>query len=107
MRVATQDQIVQLRRYVDEATEATYTDVDLAARIDAGSSIENVASVIWLEKAAAYGRLVDMQEGASRRSLSQLQSAALRMSTTFSGGSDVTPGGTSERRTTTRAIERA
>lgn len=103
--VATSDQIVQLRRYIDEPTETTYTNVDLAARIDAGSSLENVASIIWLEKAAAYGRLVDMQEGSSRRSLSQLQSAALTMSTQFSGGSDSVSG--TVRRAGTRAIERA
>jgi hypothetical protein len=95
MQVATQEQIVQ----------TTYTDVDLEARIDAGTSLENVASVIWLEKAAAYGRLVDMQEGASRRSLSQLQAAALRMSTQFSGGGDSVVA-TAGRRSTTRPIER-
>jgi hypothetical protein len=102
--VATPDQVAQLRRYVDEPTEDTYTDVVLSSRIDTATSVEALASIIWLEKAAAYARLVDMQEG-SRRSLSQLQAAAMRMSTQFAGGSDTVV--SSGSRTTTRAIERA
>jgi methyl coenzyme M reductase alpha subunit len=103
--VATPDQVAQLRRYVDEPTEDTYTDVVLSSRIDTATSVEALASIIWLEKAAAYARLVDMQEGSSRRSLSQLQAAAMRMSTQFAGGSDTVV--SSGSRTTTRAIERA
>lgn len=101
--MATAGEIAQLRRYVDEPTQTTYTDAQLSARIDAGTSVESVASQIWLEKAAAYGRLVDMQEGSSRRSLSQLQQQALVLSTTLGGGSSTSAG---SRRTTTRPIER-
>lgn len=103
--MATPEQIAQLRRYVDEPTQTTYTDVVLSSRIDAAPSIENLASTIWLEKAAAYGRLVDMQEGSSRRSLSQLQDQALTMFARFAGGADATAG-SSGKHATTRPIER-
>lgn len=102
--MATSEEIAQLRRYVDEPTTTTYTDADLSARIDFEQSVTAAASTIWLEKAAGYGKLVDMQEGSSRRSLSQLADRALTMATRFGGASSVSAGG---RKATTRAIERA
>lgn len=104
--MATSEQILELRLLIAEPTEDRYTDADLSARLDVAESVDELAGTIWTEKAARYAALVDMQEGTSRRSLSQLQSQALAMATRFSG----TSGGfgtSSTRRTTTRAIERA
>jgi hypothetical protein len=51
--------------------------VELASRIDAGTSSAEIASVIWREKAASYADLVDVSESGSSRKLSDLRKGAL------------------------------
>lgn len=102
--MASAEEIAALRLLIGEPTEDMYTDASLSDRLDAAASPEALAATIWLEKSARYARLVDMQEGTSRRSLSQLQEQALAMATRFQEEAGGSAGGS--RRTTTRAIVR-
>jgi hypothetical protein len=105
--MATVQEIASLRRFIDEPTEATYTDVQLGLRLDVAASPADLAREIWVEKAAAYTSLVDMQEGTSSRKLSQLRDNALAMAAAFGSGGTLVPSETSTvRRTTIRDIER-
>jgi len=105
--MATAEDIATLRRYVNEPTQTPYTDAALGLRIDAASSLSFLAREIWLEKAASYAGLVDMQEGSSRRSLSQLRENALSMAASFGEGGTLLPTADAGRRTVLRDIERA
>lgn len=105
--MATAEEIAAFRLIVDEQDGTTYTDELLSSRLDAADDLNALASMIWLEKAAKYARLVDIQEGTSRRSLSQMQEQALAMATKYGGLADVDGTAPVGKRTTTRAIERA
>jgi hypothetical protein len=107
--MATPEEIAAFRLIINEQDGATYSDQMLSDRLDAAVSERRLASNIWLEKAAKYASLVDIQEGTSRRSLSQLQEHALLMAARYSGlaEDDEDPSPTTGKRTTTRAIERA
>lgn len=104
--MATPPEISAFRLMIDEPTFDMYSDLLLSDRIDSSTSKSALASIIWLEKAAKYARLVDIQEGTSRRALSQLQEHALLMSKSYAAqaGSDGT--GSTSRQTVTRPIER-
>jgi hypothetical protein len=105
--MALADVILAFRLMIDEADESVYTDLLLSDRLDAAVSQNRLAQAIWLEKAARYSRLVDMQEGTSRRSLSQMMDHALLMAKTYGTAADSEDGGsTSGKQTQTRAIER-
>jgi len=99
-------QIAELRRYINEPVDAEpWTDAELAARIDAGTSTRLVASEIWEEKAASYSELIDVQEGNSNRKLSQLRAQASAMAKDFASDPSGVLIGTI-RRSRTRPIER-
>lgn len=104
--MATAQQILDLRVMVNEPTQEPYTDVALGLRLDAaGGNLRRVAASLWSEKSARYSELVDVQEGSSKRSLSQLQGAAVRMASYY----DALVAGetaTAARGSRTRAIER-
>lgn len=102
--MATPDQILALRRLVNELADAEpYTDEALNIRIDAAEGdLRVVARDIWTEKAAGYAELVDVQEGSSRRALGDLYEQAMKMSAGFTD--DVTT--TRKRSSRTRAIVR-
>lgn len=103
--MATPEAIAELRRLIDEATQATYTDLVLSARIDAASgNLNTVAGAVWTEKAATYSGLIDIQEGNSNRKLSQLQGQALKMAASF--GADTSGASSAKRPARTRRIER-
>ena len=104
--MATADEISALRLLIAEPVDAEpYTDVRLGALIDAGTDTRTIASSIWREKAAGYTSLVDVQEGNSKRTLSQLQKQALEMAASLDA--DVAAsGGASGRVSRTRMIER-
>ena len=104
--MATAEEITAFRLTIAESTDETYSDADLGARIDAATDLNSLAADIWLEKAGRYSRLVDMQEGTSRRSLSQLQDQALALAKVFREASGDSGGGSGSHRTTTRAIVR-
>lgn len=104
--MATAEQIAALRSMINQPENVEpWTDEYLSGRIDAGTSLDSVASSIWAEKAATFSQLVDVQEGSSRRSLGNLQAQALKMSTHYQilAGEDA---GTSFRAARTRQIER-
>ena len=79
--MATPESVQLLRLYVNELEDvAPYTDTELEARLDAvNGDVREAAGQIWLEKAAKYAELVDVQEGSSRRSLSKLYEQAIAM----------------------------
>jgi hypothetical protein len=104
--MATPDEITAFRLIIDERDPTHYTDQTLSDRMDASTDHNLLASGIWLEKAARYSALVDMQEGTSRRSLSQMVTHALLMARTYSGLSEDADTTGPGKRTTTRAIER-
>lgn len=102
--MATTEQLAELRRLVDEPTQDPYTDAVLSLRIDAASSIQELAGAIWREKAATFAGLVDVREGNSDRKLSQLHKQAIAMAESFESGALAV---ISDRRATrTRPIER-
>lgn len=104
--MATTEQILELRRLIDEPSAATYGDTELASWIDQ-NGVRVAASVVWQQKAASYSGLIDVQEGNSNRKLSQLQSQALRMAASFSTEEGGSAGGSSSfRPARTRKIER-
>lgn len=102
--MATPEEIAAFRLTIGEPDETMYTNVSLSDRLDVTESAD-LAITIWREKAASYARLVDMQEGTSRRTLSQLMEHALQMVSELSGESGGSGSGTG-RAATTRAIER-
>ena len=104
--MATVTEIANLRRLIVEPADVEpYTDAALTLRIDSGVDLRTLAASIWREKAAQYAGLVDVQEGSSKRSLSQLQKQALMTASGF----DAEVAGESlelRRGTRTRKIER-
>lgn len=106
--MATVDEIAELRRLIGEPTNmAPWTDGVVGARIDAAVDVDmrTLAATIWREKAAGYAVLVDVQEGNSKRSLSQLQKQALAQASSLDA--DVQAEYSEYRRgTRTRKIER-
>lgn len=77
--MASDDQLGALRRAADVSiTDTVYTDTLLGALIDS-SSVNRAALVIWREKAAAYAKMVNISEGGSSRSMSDLYNHAKEM----------------------------
>lgn len=104
--MATEQQIADLRVMINEPTQDPYTDEYLGAKIDAADgNLEKVAGGMWREKSARYAELVDIQEGSSKRSLSQLAANAVKLAGYYD---DVTGGGSGStgRVSRTRPIER-
>lgn len=65
--------VQRIRLLTDEPTTSTYSDQDIADRLLAASSNLNVvARDIWQEKMAAAAKLVNISEGGSSRSASQI-----------------------------------
>lgn len=105
--MATENQIIELRTMINDPAGETseYAADELDRRIDAANgNLQVVAAAIWTEKAGRYSGLVDVQEGASRRSLGSLHANALKMATYYGSISGV--GTVSGRVSRTRAIER-
>lgn len=84
--MATTEEITEIRRLVNEPDTTTYSDAELATRIDGSSTMSTLAAEIWREKAASYAELVDVREGNSSRNLSQLSKQALEMATSLEAG---------------------
>jgi hypothetical protein len=70
-----------LRRLADEPSDSSdYSSVRLAEILLAHSGDINLAAAqIWTEKAALTSQLVDLQEGDTKRALSDLMDNALKM----------------------------
>jgi len=82
--VATAAEVQALRLLIAEDNETTYSDFDLAARLDAASgSADSVAYQVWTEKAAATAGLVDVSEGGSSRKMGDLYEQAIAMAKVF------------------------
>lgn len=101
--MATAQDVLTLRRYINDVSINDYETTDLEARIDAeGGDVIAAAGQIWTEKAAAYAELVDMKEGNSSRSLGALHEQAIAMAHQFGNGTPPAPA----RFSRTRRIER-
>jgi len=82
--MASQEAIDALRLLIgNPPNEDPYTDSQLSARLDAASSPEALAAVIWRERAASYASLVNVAESGSSRSLGDLHKNALAMAVYF------------------------
>jgi hypothetical protein len=96
-----------LRRLIDEPSNSSkYPSAKLTEILQAHNGIANLAAAqIWTEKAAVYSALVDMQEGETKRNLSDLMKNALQMARLCQDSADT--GDTGVRPTTTSRIIRA
>lgn len=91
--MATASEIAAFRLLIDESDDKLpYTDAALGERLDAATSPQALAAVIWTEKAAALAALVDVSESGSSRSLGQLQDKALAMAKVFKDADPTAPG---------------
>jgi hypothetical protein len=105
--VASAEDISALRLLIAEPVDAEpYTDARLGTILDEGTDPRTIASSLWREKAAGYANLVDVQEGNSKRTLSQLQKQALEMAASFEAEVAAAGGSPSGRVSRTRKIER-
>lgn len=104
--MAEATQIAQLRTWIAEPTQTTYTDEVLSERIDGAESLRLLASAIWDEKAASYAGLIDVKEGNSDRKLSQLLSNAQKMAIRFGQVTETGAETPVRRASRTRPIER-
>lgn len=79
-----------LRRLVDEPADSSkYDSAKLTAILSEHSGNLNLAAAqIWTEKAAKYSALVDMQEGESKRNLSDLMKNAMAMAKVLRDSAD-------------------
>lgn len=78
--MATSEQLLNLRLLIAESDETSYSEELLNTRIDeAGGNLDQVAYVVWTEKAASYAALADISEGGSSRSNGSLHEKALKM----------------------------
>lgn len=95
-----------LRRLIDEPSDSSkYDSTRLAGIIQSHNGDLNLAAgQIWTEKAAKYSALVDMQEGESKRNLSDLMKNALQMAELCKNAANT--GDTGVRPTTTSRIIR-
>lgn len=105
--MATSAQIVRLREFISEPNNAApYSDSELAIAIDTEVTPEAAAYFIWLKKAAEAADLVNVSEGGSSRSLSNLQSQALLMAKSFAAYVPTSDPSTRSGASRTRAIVR-
>lgn len=102
--MATEEQVSELRRLINEPTQDPYTDEILSIRIDAEPDLRTLAATIWREKAAQYAGLVDIKEGNSDRKLSQLYKQAMDMAARYD--EEVSVVDTTRHGARTRKIER-
>jgi hypothetical protein len=82
----------QLRRMINEPTTAIYTDNELIGYLsDAGGDYNAVASVIWMEKAAALqATMYDYSTEGERFTLSQVIDNANNLSKYFNSRRNIT-----------------
>lgn len=95
-----------LRRIANEpADDSKYSSEKLAEILQIHSGNLNLAAAqIWQEKAAVYSALVDMQEGETKRNLSDMMKNALEMAKVCQASADT--GDTGVHQTTTSRILR-
>lgn len=78
--MATEDEILSLRRMVDETcVDGEWDDEALSAIIDGTDSLNAAASKVWYLKAGKAARLVDVSESGSSRKLSDISKNAREM----------------------------
>jgi hypothetical protein len=84
--MASANDVAALRRLVNipDDTEP-YSDVTMAAIIDARGSIEAAGAQIWRELAASFAEFVDTTESGSSRKMSDLAANALKMASNLDG----------------------
>lgn len=79
--MAEQTDIARIRALTDG--DDTYTDEQLAAMLDGGMTVREIAHDIWETKAAKYAGLVNTSESGSSRNLGDLYKNALAMAARF------------------------
>lgn len=100
--------VEMLRRLTNEPeSTSNYSDEQLSDLIATNETVTRAASALWMEKAAKYAELVDMQEGDSRRDLSDLHKNALAMAENFQDKAGIEDGAVGSRKTTVGRITRA
>lgn len=68
------------------ASDTMFTDAEIEDFLELGNSSVNAAAYYgWIEKAANYANLVNVNEGNAARELGELHRQALRMSDRFVG----------------------
>jgi len=74
-----------VRRLIDEPADSSkYETAKITAILQSHNNDMNLAAAqIWLEKAAKYSKLVDMQEGETKRANSDLLKNAIKMAEIF------------------------
>jgi hypothetical protein len=78
--VATAQEVLQLREYVNEPDDTNgWTDERLVGYADAATNLHNAAAEVWGVKAGTYAGVVNMYESGSGRSLSDLFKQAKQM----------------------------
>lgn len=82
--MASSDQISELRRKVNEPTDANgYTDAILGDMVDL-FGVDGAAAQVWSEKAAKAADLVDVTEAGATHRLGQMAENARKMAGHFS-----------------------
>ena len=104
--MADQDQIEELRRLTGESDTENYSDAQFSTFITNAGSVTAAAAAVWAEKMAMYADLVNMSEGGSSRSNSDLFEHAKQMRDHFQSIIDA-PVVVPAAFTTTRKIVRA
>jgi len=91
--VATAEEIAAFRLLINQPDDVPpYDDASLSARLDGATSVQSLASTIWLELAASYSSLVSVAESGSSRQLSDLHKNALAMAKAMGDSAEVDPG---------------
>ena len=95
-----------LRRLIDEPANSSKYGSDKLTEIlqNHGGDANLAAAQIWTEKAAVYSALVDMQEGDTKRNLSDMMTNALKMAKLCQDSANT--GDTGIKPTTTSRISR-
>lgn len=98
-----------LRRLINEPSDnSKYNSEKLSAILQQhGGNSNKAAAQIWTEKAALYSQLVDMQEGDSKRNLSDLMKNAMKMADLFRAASQPGDDDSGVHQTTVGRITRA
>lgn len=100
--MATTDQIAELRAAINQPDNTDpFTDTFLSSLIDQYGGVDPAAAKLWEIKAGQVAALVNISEGGSSRSMSDLYTHYLQMADRYSTDTDAT-----KRAPRTRAIVR-
>lgn len=90
--MATDADVKDVRQNTDEPGQATWTDDDIKALVDA-NGINGASAIIWRKKAATYTDLVDVSEAGSSHAFGELQDKAIKQAEFYEQRSGATASG--------------